>query len=139
MEKIEVLALNMATYMKPLIELLRTELGCAIIIADSVEEAVQKLNKHSVKGAIIAFHPEVNPDTSMGISSGLEMWRRVLRNSSEHAETIPIIVTVESEFFNTTIEMQIKRYSIKNRYCILTGKTYNNDSIALVRKHFGLP
>jgi hypothetical protein len=138
MEKSKILVLNMGSFMKPLIELLRVESGCEVIIADSVEDAVQKLNAHRIKGAIIAFHPEVNPDSSMGISSGLEMWRRVLRGGNEDAATIPIIVIVESGFFNTTIEMQIKRYGIRNNYCILAGKEYNNDSLTLVKKHFGL-
>lgn len=138
MEKNRVLILNMGNFMKPLIELLRGESGCEIIIADSVEDAVQKLKEQSIQGAIISFHPEVNPDTSMGISSGLEMWRRVLRSGNESARTIPIVVTVESGFFNTTIEMQVKRYGITNPYCILSGKEFNKESIALVKKHLGL-
>lgn len=137
MEKSRILILNMGNFMKPLVELLGGEFGCEIIIADSVEDAVQKLKEHRIKGVIISFHPEVNPDTSMGISSGLEMWRRVLRSGNESAATIPIVVTVESGFFNTTIEMQIKRYGIRNTYCILSGKEYNNETLALVRKHFG--
>lgn len=138
MENKRVLILNMGKFMKPLIELLRSEPGCEIIIADSVENAVQKLKEQRIHGAIISFHPEVNPDTSMGISSGLEMWRRVLRKVDESARTIPIVITVESGFFNTTIEMQIKRYGISNPYHIISGKEFNNEILSLVKKHLGL-
>ncbi len=138
MEKSKVLVLNMGSFMQPLFELLRRESGCEIIIADSVDDAAGKLKEERIKGALIAFHPEVNPDTSMGISSGLEMWRRVLRSAGEQASTIPIVITVESRFFNTTIEMQIKRYGIKNPYCILSGKEYNQESLDIVKRHFGL-
>ncbi len=138
MDKNRILIFNMGRFMKPLVELFRAESGCDIIIADSVDEAIQKLNEQRIHGAIISFHPEVNPNTSMGISSGLEMWRRVLRGTDEKATKIPIVVTVESGFFNTTIEMQIRRYNIKNPYYILAGKEFNNETVALVKKHLGL-
>ncbi len=138
MERSKILVLNMGSFMQPLLELIRRESGCEIIIAESVDDAGDKLKVEKIRGALIAFHPEVNPDASMGISSGLEMWRRVLRNADEYVGTIPIVITVESKFFNTTIEMQIKRYGIKNPYCILSGREYDEESLEVIKRHFGL-
>lgn len=137
MGKLKILVINMGDYMKGLVDFLTRVYGIDIVIADSVEDAIRKFEEH-FNGVIIAFHPQVNPDTSMGISSGLEMWRRVLKNLNENARRIPIVITVESGFFNTTIELQIKRYGILNPYMILSGKDWDEGKLKQVSEHLRL-
>jgi len=138
MDQKKVLVLNMGDFMQPLLESIGKQTNCEFIIASSVEDAILKLRGQRVGGAIVAFHPQVNPDTSMGISSGLEMWRRVVRGAGDELCSIPIVVTVESGFFNTTIEMQIKRYGIKNPYLILAGKQYSDRDVDSAVRHLEL-
>lgn len=138
MESKKILILNMGNFMQKLVDSIKNESGCEIIIAQTVDEAVQKLRVQQISGAIIAFHPQVNPETSMGISSGLEMWRRVVKNVDRIIERIPIVVTVETPFFNTTIEMQMKRYAIQNPYIIISGKEYPPEVLESILKHLGV-
>lgn len=138
MESKKILILNMGNFMQKLVDSIKNESDCEIIIAQTVDEAVQKLRVQQISGAIIAFHPQVNPETSMGISSGLEMWRRVVKNVDRIIERIPIVVTVETPFFNTTIEMQMKRYAIQNPYIIISGKEYPPEVLESILKHLGV-
>lgn len=138
MESRKILVLNMGNFMQKLVDSIKNESNCEIIIVQTVDEAVQRLKEQQISGAIIAFHPQVNPETSMGISSGLEMWRRVVRNVERVIDRIPIVVTVETPFFNTTIEMQMKRYAIQNPYIIVSGKEYPPDIFESILKHLGV-
>ncbi|HEY4715993.1 MAG TPA: hypothetical protein VII00_02700 [bacterium] len=132
-----ILALNIPPYIEPLINKIKEALTADIIYANSAIAAAKELKEKEFSAAIIAFHPQENPETSMGISTGPEMWRRILRNAEERLRTIPIIIAVESNFFTTTIEMQMKRYNILNPYIILTGKEFSEEKLNGVLSHLG--